>query len=79
MYTAGDLLLFINSKTGKKYSERAVSVSTPVVVSGANPTQVTLTAKNTAYGFTGSIKYNYKRVTLNAIKYPKICIHSLDV
>ena len=71
MYTAGDLLLFINSKTGKKYSERAVSVSTPVVVSGANPTQVTLTAKNSAYGFTGSMSYNYKRVTLSAIKYPK--------
>ena len=79
MYTAGDLLTFINGKTGKNYSERAVSVSAPMVVSGANPTQVTLTAKNSVYGFTGSMAYNYKRVTLNAIKYPKICIHSLDV
>ena len=78
MYTASDLLTFINSKTGKKYTERAVSVSTPVVVLGSNPTRVTLTAKNAAYGFKGSMSYNYKRVTLSEIKYPKSRVFTIN-
>lgn len=78
MYAAGDLLIFINSKTGKKYTTRGASVSAPVVVSGANPTGVTLTANNVAYGFSGTMKYRYKRITLSALKYPKSRVFTIN-
>ncbi len=67
MFTASNLLTWINSKTGKKYSTRAVTVSAVKVTTGTYKTSVTLTANDQAFGFKGTMIYKYNRASLSSV------------